>query len=221
MSRFYDDNYRNWLKTTESLNALRVGLRSFVENETETYHGSLKSKLGSKDAVCRIKCDGKQWQNKRPDQIPKCEVCTRWKALILANHKSATGYGVYWKECFPHLWPTEKWEVAKVYMPQGHRDHRCFDQFDIAALMVLMSNCKHFRTFVKDQQRINKVTRVRNRVMHSPDFTLVQDDFQLFLSTIKEFALLLQEHAHDLKTLPQEIDKMCEIVDNGIEPATL
>ena len=47
MERFYDDNYRNWIKTTASINTLRVGLRSFLENETETYHSNLKSKLGN------------------------------------------------------------------------------------------------------------------------------------------------------------------------------
>ena len=62
MERFYDDNYRNWIKTTASINTLRVGLRSFLENETETYHSNLKSKLVNslKVATCANKCDGKK-----------------------------------------------------------------------------------------------------------------------------------------------------------------
>lgn len=66
MARFDNENYRNWLKTTESLNTLRVGLRSFLENETETHHSSLLREFGHslKEATCQNKCDGKQWEKK-------------------------------------------------------------------------------------------------------------------------------------------------------------
>lgn len=66
MARFDNENYRNWLKTTESLNTLRIGLRSFLENETETHHSSLQQELGHilKEATCQNKCDGKQWGKK-------------------------------------------------------------------------------------------------------------------------------------------------------------
>ncbi|XP_062383788.1 uncharacterized protein si:ch211-91p5.3 isoform X2 [Sardina pilchardus] len=212
MARFRDDNYRNWLKTTETLNTLRVGLRSFLENETETYHSSLQQKLGNrlKGATCQNKCDGKQ--NKKPS----CEVCTPWTKEILANHTCAKGI-VYWKNCFPHLWPKNKWEVAKVYMPQGHREHAIYDHFDIAALLNLMGHCTHFSKFIKDQHT-SKVINVRNCVMHSPDFTMSQQDFQQHLEKIKGFARLLDKHAHELKTLPSEIEKIIDTVDNGLAP---
>ncbi|XP_041936026.1 uncharacterized protein si:ch211-91p5.3 isoform X2 [Alosa sapidissima] len=213
MARFGDDNYRNWLKTTESLNTLRVGLRSFLENETETYHRSLQHKLGNrlKGATCQNKCDGNKWQNKKP----YCDVCTPWSDEILANHIGAKNM-VYWKNCLPHLWPNEKWEVAKVHMPQGHREHTIYDHFDIAALLNLMGHCTHFRKFIKDQHT-NKVIHVRNCVMHSPDFTMSQQEFQQHLEKIKDFARLLDQNVQDLKMLPNEIEKIIDTVDKGLQ----
>ncbi|KAG5261944.1 hypothetical protein AALO_G00290320 [Alosa alosa] len=212
MARFKDDKYRNWLKTTESLLILREGIRPFLENETENYHITLQSKLSStlKEAICQNKCDGSEWENK----IPDCKVCTPWKKELVANHAKSRPM-IYWNNCMPYLWPKEKWEVAKVYMPKGHRGHTTYDDFDIAALLNLMGHCAHFRKFIKGQQ-IHKVINVRNCVMHSPNHTVTNQDFQEHLEKIKDFVHLLDKYANDLKMLPDEIDKSCEAVDTGL-----
>ncbi|CAB1326559.1 unnamed protein product [Coregonus sp. 'balchen'] len=90
LRRFQDDGYKNWIKTTMGLNCLKTRLGGFLENETETYHCELRKKIPK---VC------------------KEEVCEQWKVAILANHK---GGPVYWNNSNPYLWPTKKWEVAKL-----------------------------------------------------------------------------------------------------------
>ncbi|XP_062383819.1 uncharacterized protein CXorf38 [Sardina pilchardus] len=211
MARFPDEKFRNWLKATESLIILREGIRSFLENETENYHTILLSKLSNtlEEAICQNKCDGSEWKNK----IPDCKVCTPWKKELLANH--AKGRPIHWNNCVPYLWPKEKWEVAKVYMPKGHRHHNTYDAFDIAALLNLMGHCTHFHKFIKDQHT-NKVINVRNRVTHSPNNTLTNQDFQEHLEKIKDFARLLDKYANDLQMLPDKIAKLCEEVDRGL-----
>lgn len=37
----------------------------------------------------------------------------------------------------------------QVYMPGGHKTHVKFDDFDIAALINLMSRCTHFQRLIK------------------------------------------------------------------------
>ncbi|XP_076159407.1 uncharacterized protein LOC143142424 [Alosa pseudoharengus] len=81
-----------------------------------------------------------------------------------------------------------------------------------------MGQCTYFRKFIKDQQKINKVINVRNCTMHSPDFTISQQDFQQYLEKIKDFAHHLDQHVHDLKMLPKEIEKIIDTVDNGLGP---
>lgn len=53
-----------------------------------------------------------------------------------------------------------------------------------------------------------QVINVRNCVMHSPDFTVSRQDFEQHLDKIKTFASLMDQHAQDLKTLPNEIEKV-------------
>lgn len=50
-------------------------------------------------------------------QFPICDKCEQWKDEILYNHKNKGGE-IPWKNCQPHLWPTDKWEVAKVSSEQ-------------------------------------------------------------------------------------------------------
>lgn len=42
-----------------------------------------------------------------------CEKCAEWKEAIFRNHNNK-GLDIHWDNCQPHLWPTDKWEVAKV-----------------------------------------------------------------------------------------------------------
>ncbi|XP_072512999.1 uncharacterized protein [Salminus brasiliensis] len=102
--RFKDEKYKNWLKAAESLYILRNSLRDFVEKETETYHRSLLKTLQGE--ICNKKCEFKK-------KITLCEACQRWKKAILRSRPGGA-MGVYWDNCQPSLWPTEKWEVAKI-----------------------------------------------------------------------------------------------------------
>lgn len=47
-----------------------------------------------------------------------CNLCAAWKHEIWAQHTAKRSV-VYWNNCTPHLWPSHKWEVAKVCSPQN------------------------------------------------------------------------------------------------------
>ncbi|XP_017313397.1 uncharacterized protein si:ch211-91p5.3 isoform X2 [Ictalurus punctatus] len=206
--RFRDENYRHWLQTAESLYRLRIHIREFVENETESYHRFLRKEL--KDEICQSKCSLHKCAP-RPKQFPICEKCEKWKDVILKNHKNK-GMDIPWNNCQPHLWPTDKWEVAKVYMLRGVKDHHSFDEFDISAILNFMSRCKHFQTFT-DGQCINKVISVRNKVMHSPDFRLSKKEMEDSIKIVQELAKILEERAPGLKNLSKEIQQFNVILE--------
>ena len=44
--------------------------------------------------------------------------------------------------------------------------------------------------------------------MHSPNLTVNQQDFKQHLQKMKDLARLLDQHAHDLKSVPDEIDEV-------------
>ncbi|XP_035390759.1 uncharacterized protein si:ch211-91p5.3 isoform X1 [Electrophorus electricus] len=200
--RFTDESYKNWLKTAESLYILRRHIRDFVENETETYHKSLRESLQRE--VCVKDCKKYSPQEKKS---PLCDRCEQWKVKILENRH--TKYGIHWENCQPYLWATEKWEVAKVYMPRTPKEHRSFDQFDISAILNFMSQCKHFKTFVKSDF-LNKVINVRNNVMHSPDLRLSKKDMEDYIANVVQLAKFLEPHALGLKDISEEIQQFKE-----------
>ncbi|XP_036413521.1 uncharacterized protein CXorf38-like [Colossoma macropomum] len=199
--RFSDENYKNWLKTAESLYILRNNIRRFVEDETETYHRSLRETL--KGEICVKNCK----------KSPLCEKCERWKKEILQS-RLGKGAEIHWKNVEPHRWPTEIWEVAKVYMPGGQREHRCFDQFDIAAILNFMANCKHFKKFHQGQL-LTKVISVRNMVMHSPELRLNKEKMDGGRNNVLMLAKLLETCIPKLhETISEEIKQFDTVLEN-------
>ncbi|XP_027011908.2 uncharacterized protein si:ch211-91p5.3 isoform X2 [Tachysurus fulvidraco] len=206
--RFSDDNYKNWLQTAESLYILRSHIQEFVENETETYHKSLLGKL--KGNVCGSKCSLLKCSPKLK-KLPICDKCQLWKDAILDNHNQK-GIDIPWNNCQPHLWPTDKWEVAKVYMIRGVKRHCSFDQFDISAILNFMYHCKYFASFTPGQY-LTKVINVRNKVMHSPDFSLSKEEMTESINSVLELAKILKKHVPGLENISEKIQKFKSILE--------
>uniref|UniRef100_A0A8C1CII3 Si:ch211-91p5.3 n=1 Tax=Cyprinus carpio carpio TaxID=630221 RepID=A0A8C1CII3_CYPCA len=207
-SRFSDEKYKNWLKTTESLYILRSRIQGFIEKETESYHSSLRNKPQLNRQTCALKCE----------RVNKhlCRLCERWKKEIIANH-NGNDNRMYWDNCQPHLWPTDKWEVAKAHMPRGQTKHRKFDQFDIAAILNFMNFCKHFKNI--PGQCVRNVITVRNSVMHSPDFKVSNEDMKKHHGTLLQLAETLQPHVPEMKDLEKEITQFYNILDRNFNQA--
>ncbi|XP_052399511.1 uncharacterized protein LOC127946790 isoform X3 [Carassius gibelio] len=207
-SRFSDENYKNWLKTTESLYILRNRIQDFIEKETETYHNSLRNKPHLHSLTCTKDC---KLANK-----PVCQSCEHWKKEIIANH-NGNGNSIHWENCQPRLWPTDKWEVAKAHMPRGHKPHRNFDQFDIAAILNLMSSCKHFKNI--PGKSVVEVITVRNKMMHSPDFKVSNEDMKKHRKTVLQLAETLQPHIPEMKDLEKKITQFHNTLDKNFNQA--
>ncbi|KAG9349589.1 hypothetical protein JZ751_028037 [Albula glossodonta] len=203
-SRFNDESYKNWLKTTMSLQILKSSLGSFLENETETYHSSLRNEL--KGVICKSNCILKKQYSKIDDV---CKDCQLWWKEILNNHNNKNGI-IYWNNSKPYLWSSEKWEVAKVYMPKGNKDHNTVDQFDISAALNFMTFCSHFKKIVKEQV-LKDVTHVRNQMMHSSDMKVAKKDMETHLKKIRELAKVLQDYCPELKDLQEKLIQLQKV----------
>ncbi|XP_051740162.1 uncharacterized protein si:ch211-91p5.3 isoform X1 [Ctenopharyngodon idella] len=205
-TRFSDENYKNWLKTTESLYILRTYIQDFIEKETETYHSSLRNKTYLKGQTCKRTCC---------DIKSACELCECWRKEIEANHNGKRN-SIHWDNCRPHLWSKEKWEVAKAHMPRGHRKHGKFAEFDVAAILNLMSSCKHFNIPGK---YVTNVINVRNSAMHSPDLKMSKEDMTRHHNTVLQLAKLLEPQIPKLKDLEKKITQFNNILDKNFNEA--
>ncbi|RXM31623.1 Mediator of RNA polymerase II transcription subunit 14 [Acipenser ruthenus] len=201
--RFKDLEYKNWLKTTLSLQLLRSGLVNFLENETNDFHSQLLRTL--KGEICKVQCDTKNCGNQGTKPPLTCPACSKWKNEILSNHRNKNCI-IYWNNCKPHLWHAEKWEVAKVYMPRGNKDHTKANAFDISAFLNFMKFCKHFEKIVKGNM-LDKVTWVRNQMMHSAEMKVTTQDMEMHIEKILDLVRHLKNQARipDLEQLEKEI----------------
>ncbi|XP_054452139.1 caspase-8-like isoform X2 [Anoplopoma fimbria] len=135
-----------------------------------------------------------------------CEVCSSWRDSILANHTSPRGK-VMWVNSKPDRWSQDKWEVAKVYMPDGHKKHNFIGDFDIAALLCLMNQCKHFKKFELGGLCDN-VANVRNNIMHAARFQLNQEDLLDYFNRIRKLGEVLEKHVPEFKSLSEDINEI-------------
>ncbi|XP_077067156.1 uncharacterized protein LOC143720998 [Siphateles boraxobius] len=207
-TRFGDENYKNWLKTTESLSILRNCIKDFIEKETETYHNSLRNKPELNGQTCKKKtCDVKK---------SLCELCKCWKKEIEDKYNGGRN-SIHWDNCRTHLWSTEKWEVAKAYMPRGHSKHCQFSQFDVSAILNLMSFCKHFNNI--PGPLVRNVINVRNSAMHSPELKMSNEDMMRHKKTVLLLAEKLEHLIPNLKGLENKITQFNNILDKNFNVA--
>ncbi|XP_069745472.1 uncharacterized protein CXorf38-like [Narcine bancroftii] len=183
--RLNDEGYKNWIKAGLCLQKVRDCLLGFVRTEMEKFHQFL---LGTnsilRQQICTNFCrsQGTKFQG-------ACCVCQQWKREIL-NHHTNQNNVIYWGNCSPLLWPTNAWEVAKVYMPRGQANRQGPENCDAAALLNLFVFCDHFHF---QRQKIIEVIKCRNDLMHSVEMRVSPEWFENYRRTI---LVLLQEFQH-------------------------
>ncbi|XP_059201372.1 caspase-8-like [Centropristis striata] len=202
---FNEPKQQNWFRGVVALTCLEKSLVFFIDEETEKFHRELQNECGADP--CVNNCDFKSWKP-RPNEKPPldCEVCCPWRDAIWDNHTSQRGK-VMWLNCKPHLWSQNKWEVAKVYMPCGHKDHSSVEDFDIASLLCLMTQCKHFKKFELGDL-CEKVSCVRNKICHAPKYQLEQEDLHNFLIRIRDLGETLARHDPEFTSMSEDIDQI-------------
>ncbi|XP_076018299.1 uncharacterized protein LOC143010049 [Genypterus blacodes] len=202
-----EEKHKNWLRSVYGLKCLKNYLDPFADREAEFFHRVLRRtlKLGPKE--CANNCSFAQWKP-TPNQKPSinCEVCTPWRDIIWDHIKCQKG-SVFWVNSEPCLWFKDKWEVAKVYMPRGHKKHKLVREFDIPALLGFMSNCQHFEEYDL-KSFCDKVVNARNEVMHSPDYELEQEELNDYLNRIKDLGEKLKEDFKEFCKLSKDIDEI-------------
>nr|XP_046263256.1 E3 SUMO-protein ligase ZBED1-like isoform X2 [Scatophagus argus] len=199
--KFSEEKRQNWLKVVECLLLLRKSLKPFIDKQTEDFFKELRN--AGDLCPCETECC---FTKGNPSKSRLCDACCKWKEMIL-NYHITPGGRVMWQNCQPHQWSIDKWEVAKVYMPNGHKKHKSVGDFDVAALLSLMNQCKHFSRFELGDL-CAQVASVRNIVMHSPSCRLETEDFHRCLQQIKAIAAVLAKFDANFQGLSRDIDEL-------------
>ncbi|XP_030219500.1 uncharacterized protein LOC115548798 isoform X1 [Gadus morhua] len=212
IQRFEDQGYKTWIRTTMILECLKTRMGRFLENETEVFHNALNGKIKLEEKTCigPTKCDYKKVPTVKSAPNKLCRLCDAWKGEILSEHKNPNPSMVYWNNTTPYLWPSHKWEVAKVYMPRGNMKHKSVDDFDISAYLTLMTFCRHFQKFVKGHL-LSQVTNVRNQIMHSANFAVTAEDFQDYMGRIRALGEALGEKVPEFQSFSKDMAEIQNI----------
>ncbi|KAF7642482.1 hypothetical protein LDENG_00257220, partial [Lucifuga dentata] len=76
--------------------------------------------------------------------------------------------------------------------------------FDIVALLLFVTHCKHFEAYGL-KPFCEKVVNVRNKVMHSPNYELEQEELHEYLDRIKALGKKLEEKVPEFAKLSKDI----------------
>ncbi|KAM4700757.1 uncharacterized protein CXorf38 homolog isoform 1-T2 [Discoglossus pictus] len=178
LARLNSQGYKNWIKAGLCLQHLKSSLQEYIAAEMKAFHMKLAANIQAMPrGRCQCRPKGKQFQ-------PNCPVCAEWKRQILEHHTNKNGE-IHWGNCNPSLWPTDYWEVAKVYMPRGHSDKKAPKFCDAAALLNLINACDCFRG--RDLNKVREVIKCRNDLMHSSDFEVSSNWLNEFGKKINNF----------------------------------
>ncbi|KAK3593359.1 hypothetical protein CHS0354_021926 [Potamilus streckersoni] len=196
-----DKEYTNWLKVTLSLYYMKSGLHTFIQNEVNCLHQSLRQKIyGSKGVPlqqCSVCCASlverdqctRAWTLKN-----QCKsYCSVWFDELLALHVNQDSEKIFWNNCNITSWPHESWECAKVFLPRGKLYYNDgFAECDVQTLMMLIANCKHFHQKISPSglDRMHSISTIRNSVMHAYEMKLSDEDRANF---INQFIQLLED----------------------------
>ncbi|KAL3891809.1 hypothetical protein ACJMK2_004055 [Sinanodonta woodiana] len=200
-----DPEYCNWLKVGLALYYLKDGLSSFIQDEVDAMHQSLLQKLYNASTVpaqlCSS-CNAKDVKQNRNTYIwmfkSRCPIslCDTWLTELLALCTNPTSSKLYCENCDVTAWPKSPWECAKFYMPRGQTVHNTGPaQSDSQALLTLMANCKHFHSKLSPGgiQLTHTVSKIRNKVMHSGEMRLSDNERTSFITDIIK---LLEDPSH-------------------------
>ncbi|KAK3588016.1 hypothetical protein CHS0354_014546 [Potamilus streckersoni] len=219
--RFQDKEYRNWVKCSLALNVMKEGLHGYVDTGVKKLHVDIEQKVTSAiggpfvGKTCGI-CTWKNIKKARSNPITwnincSSSVCDKWLSQILAVHYEPNIH-INWKNADMSCWPTDPYEIAKVYMPKGQDRTRNHPQeLDAPAVLSLLKYCTWFRTSIPNVQLLSDLIDFRNEVLHSGELKVQDSNKDVWIDRMIQ--LLSDLNVNDT-TVQSELNRIkCEDID--------
>ena len=169
--RLNDNEYKLWIKASLCLHYTKKGIGIFTDDRCKKTHAFVKTAV-EKHAIV-----------KNPDGDIKAmsEICNNAKVVKRGNrwslgccndceiyvkeiaHLSQPPFRIElsnWCNSEVQLWPSEPWEIAKVYMNKGQRPfafQRNSQETDLSGLLNFIDHCRVPRVDIQNMDNITKV----------------------------------------------------------------
>ena len=171
--RLNDNEYKFWIKAGLCLNHAKEGIETFTDDRSKRTHACVKTSVGEHAIV------------KTPDGDIKAlgEICNNAKFVKRGNRWSlgcCNDCEIYvkeiaqlsqppfrvelsnWRNSEIQLWPSEPWEIAKVYMNKGQRPfafQKNSQETDLSGLLNFIDHCRIPWVDIQNKDNITKVIK--------------------------------------------------------------
>ena len=164
-ARFDSEEYRNWVSVGHALSLMCDGVRPYLQQEMQAFHGLLQVALGP-----GTKCRCVHTPHRRPNPWHDMVHC-RWASAI-QNYYAGNPKKIAWHQSNSNVWDDPgagPWEIAKLFMSDlGPDGHLVVDALstDPTGLINLMLWCGYLAV---SKPLVDKVRNVRNQKWaHAP-----------------------------------------------------
>ena len=151
---------------------MKEGITEFSNDKASDFHNDIKTGVSqinpnSAIATCtqcthgqarKTKCKDKKTTTWRMDC--NMDICSVWMEEILPHHINENK--IEWKNSDPRLWPSDGWEIAKLFQPFGCKDQHRAEDCDATGLLTLILDCRFYSKFMSNLQLLQEVRFVLN-----------------------------------------------------------
>lgn len=163
--RLKDPAYKHWVKTGLCLALVKEGLEEYAEIKSKEFHDVVLASVAKIQTYQTAICDNERitFDNNNNGKI----ACNHAFCQGFLNEVVNLGIDPTMKftirkanieNCDVKLWPTDHWELAKLFMNQGQKACQTNpSQTDLSGVLNFLEHCKVPRNGVQNAQHIDEV----------------------------------------------------------------
>ena len=151
--RLQDHGYKAWIKVGLCLNLAKEVLNDFADDKSRQFHQAVLNKLTNK-SICNHAT-----VNRGRVSCCSCNNCQAFVDEIdQQNQKSFPFQKHNWTNSDMALWPTNPWEMAKVFMNAGQKaTQRSPVDTDLSGILNFIDHCVVAKRSIVKTHNISKV----------------------------------------------------------------
>ena len=165
-----DEGYIRWVQSSTCLGLAKESIESFALQRSNVLHQNVKTNLKDRSSeydMCKhpkVVKVGNKWE-----MNCKCSGCQSYiDALVSLCYKDFTFSAGNWNNADIRLWPTDPWEMAKVYMNPNQKANQTSPQeTDLSGILNFLANCYSPLKSICYRQNIKSVRNFTSRAIDS------------------------------------------------------
>ena len=175
--RLQDSEYKRWIKSGLCLSYTKQGIEKFTDDRSKKTHAFIKAAVENQ-AIVKTPDGGIQAMNKICDNAKVIKIGNKWSLgcckdceIYLKEIQQLRKQSPFrfeqsnWENSDVLLWPSEPWEIAKVYMNKGQKSfkvQKSAKETDLSGLLNFIDHCSVPWVDIHSKDTITKVKKLIN-----------------------------------------------------------